>query len=181
MIPADTSVAMQQAVSEYFGGEFNEMRFILSGSVLLVGLAAWLWFATRSGFAMAFGTTVLVAAGLFSATAVSLMVRDKDLSSSLHQVASTSHGSEAVTQEFQRIETVVSKYRYYRYGAAGLAALSVIGLLLTHRGWANGIAAGLLLVVAAQVVIDHFSEQRARQYLSRLSAVADKHSLQIAD
>ena len=64
---------MQLAVSEYFGGEFYEMLFILAGSALLVGLAAWLWLATRSGFAMAFGTTVLVAAALFSATAVSLM------------------------------------------------------------------------------------------------------------
>ena len=73
MIPADASAAMQLAVSEYFGGEFYEMLFILAGSALLVGLAAWLWLATRSGFAMAFGTTVLVAAALFSATAVSLM------------------------------------------------------------------------------------------------------------
>lgn len=172
---------MHQAVSEYFGGEFNEMLFILAGSALLVGLAAWLWFATRSGFAMAFGTTVMVAAVLFSATAVSLMVRDKELSSSLLQVASSPNRGEAVTQELKRIDTVVSKYRYYRYVAAVLAALSVMGLLLIHRGWVHGIAAGLLLVVVAQVFIDHFSEQRARQYRSRLSATANNHSLQIAD
>lgn len=181
MIPADTSVAVQQAVSEYFGGEFNEMLFILVGSALLVGLAAWLWIATRSGFAKAFGTTVLVAAALFSATAVSLMVRDKDLSNSLVQVASSPNRGQVVAKELERIDTVVSKYPYYRYGAAVFAALSVMGLLLTRRGWVHGIAAGLLLVVAAQVVIDHFSEQRARQYLSRLSAATDKHSLQIAD
>ncbi len=172
---------MQLAVSEYFGGEFYEMLFILAGSALLVGLAAWLWLATRSGFAMAFGTTVLVAAALFSGMAVSLMVRDKDLSNSLMQVADSPNRGQAMAQELKRIDTVVSKYRYYRYGAAVFAALSVMGLLLTHRGWVHGIAAGLLLVVAAQVVIDHFSEQRARQYLSRLSVAVDKHSLQIAD
>lgn len=181
MTPADASASMQLAVSEYFGGEFNEMLFILAGSALLVGLATWLWFATRSGFAKAFGTTVLLAAALFSATAVSLMVRDKGLSNSLVQVANSPHRGQVVEQELKRIDTVVSKYRYYRYGAAVLAALSVIGMLLTHRGWVHGIAAGLLLVVVAQVFIDHFSEQRARHYFSRLSAATNNHSLQSAD
>lgn len=181
MIPADASVTLQQAVNEYFGGEFNEMLFILAGSVLLAGLAAWLWLATRSGFAKAFGTTVLVAAALFSGTAISLMVRDRDLSNSLVQVTNSPHRGQVVEQELKRIDTVVSKYRYYRYGAAVFAALSVMGLLLTHRGWVHGIAAGPLLVVVAQVFIDHYSEQRARQYLSRLSAATNNHSLQSTD
>ena len=43
---------MQLAVSEYFGGEFYEMLFILAGSALLVGLAAWLWLATRSSLSL---------------------------------------------------------------------------------------------------------------------------------
>lgn len=177
MTPTEASTSLQLAIHEYFNGEFYEMLFILAGSALFTGLATWLWLATRSGFAMAFGTTVLVAAALFSAAAVSLMVRDKDLSNSLVQAASSPHRGQAMAQELKRIDTVVSKYRYYRYGAAVLAALSGMGLLLTHRAWVHGIAAGLLLVVVAQVFIDHFSEQRARQYLSRFSAATNNHSL----
>lgn len=172
MTPIEASASLQVAVREYFNGEHREMLFILAGSALLVSLAAWLWQGTRSTFAMAFGVTVLVAAALLSATAASLLVRDKALANTLQQGARSPHRDQVVTDEIQRIETVVSKYHYYRYGAAALAALSVLGLFLSSRGWVHGIAAGLLLVVVAQVAIDHFSEQRARQYLSRLSAAA---------
>ena len=37
-----------------------------------------------------------------------------------------------------------------------------------RRGWVHGVVTGLLLLVVAQVVIDHFSEQRATQYLAAL-------------
>lgn len=107
--------------------------------------------------------------------ATSLLVRDKALSSTLIQGVNSPHCGQIVAEEVARIETVVSKYSYYRYGAAVLAALSVLGLILTRRDWVHGVAAGLLLVVVAQVVIDHFSEQRARLYLSRLSAPDGHH------
>lgn len=175
MIPTNVQTSLQLAISEYFGGEYSEMLLILAGSALFAALATWLWLATRSGFAIGFGATVLVAVVLLAGMATSLLVRDKGLSSSLIQGISSPHGSQIVADEVARIETVVSKYRYYRYGAAVLATLSVLGLIATGRGWVHGVAAGLLLVVVAQVFIDHFSEQRARLYLTRLSAPASQH------
>lgn len=175
MIPTNVQTSLRLTISEYFSGEYSEMLFILAGSVLFAALATWLWRVTRSGFAVGIGVTVLVAVVLLAGMATSLLVRDKGLSSSLLQSVSSPHGAEIVAEEVARIETVVSKYRYYRYGAAVLAALSVLGLIVTRRDWVHGVAAGLLLIVVAQVVIDHFSEQRARLYLTRLSAPASQH------
>ena len=71
--------------------------------------------------------------------------------------------------EKARIDVVLSKYKYYCYGAVVLAALAMAGLLLSGRGWVHGIAVSLLPVVVAQVAIDHFSERRAHIYSDRLS------------
>lgn len=172
MTPTAAQTSLQLAFSEYFSGEYSEMLFILAGSVLFAVLAAWLWRETRSGFAIGFGVTVLVAVVLLAGMATSLLVRDKALSSSLIQGVSSPHGAQIVADEVVRIETVVSKYRYYRYGAAVLAAFSILGLIVTRAGWVHGVATGLLLVVAAQVIIDHYSEQRARLYLAHLSMPA---------
>lgn len=170
MIAAGASTSLPLAVREYFSGEHSEMLFIIAGSVLFASLAAWLWLSTRSGFTMAFMVTVLACAALLSSTAVALLVRDAQLSRSLEQGIGSPQHAVVVSGERARIEAVVSKYRYYRYGAAAFAAVSLLGLLLTHRSWVHGAAAGLLLLVVAQVLIDHFSEQRARLYLTRLSA-----------
>lgn len=167
--PVDASIALQSAVGEYFSGERSEMLLILTGSVLFIGLAVWLWMASRAGFALGFVVTVLAAAVLLSATATSLLIRDKGLATALLQGIGSPQQAAVVATERERIQGVVSKYRYYRGGAAVFAALSLLGLGLSHRGWVHGVAAGLLLLVVAQVLIDHFSEQRARLYLTRLS------------
>ena len=49
----------------------------------------------------------------------------------------------------------------------GLAALLI--LALSRQPWLHGVAAGMLLLVVAQVVIDRYSENRATSYLAQLS------------
>jgi hypothetical protein len=170
MNAVDTSAALQAAIRDYFRGEHSEMLLILAGSVVLAASATWLWLATRTSFSMAFMAMVLVAAGLLSTTAGSLLVRDKGLEAALTQGLASERREQVRKQELDRIEVVVSKYRYYRYGAAAIGTLGLLGLLLTHRAWVHGVAAGVMVLVAAQVVIDHFSENRARQYLGQLSS-----------
>ena len=46
--------------------------------------------------------------------------------------------------------------------------VSVVGPTGCGKSTLLNVAAGLLLLVVAQVVIDHFSEQRATQYLAAL-------------
>ncbi|WP_172205191.1 hypothetical protein [Niveibacterium sp. COAC-50] len=168
MNPTETLAPLQSLIREYFKGEYHEMLLIFAGSAALTCIAVWLWVATHSGFAVGFGVTVLATAMLLCGTAASLLVRDKGLVEELTLSIGTPQQSQVLAKERARIEVVVSKYRYYRYSAAVLAALSVLGLLLTSRGWVHGVVTGLLLLVVAQVVIDHFSEQRATQYLAAL-------------
>lgn len=168
MTPTETFAPLQALIREYFKGEYNEMMLIFAASAALTCIAVWLWVATRSGFALGFGVTVLATAMLLCGTAASLLVRDKGLVEELTLSIGKPQQSQVLAKERARIEVVVSKYRYYRYSAAVLAALSVLGLLLTSRGWVHGVVTGLLLLVVAQVVIDHFSEQRATQYLAAL-------------
>lgn len=44
-----------------------------------------------------------------------------------------------------------------------------MALALTKKPWAHGVAVGLLLMVVAQVVIDHYSERRAHRYHGELA------------
>ena len=168
MTSTETYAPLQALIREYFKGEYNEMMLIFAGSAALTCIAVWLWVGTRSGFALGFGVTVLATAMLLCGTAASLLVRDKGLVEELTLSIGKPQQSQVLAKERARIEVVVSKYRYYRYSAAVLAALSVLGLLLTSRGWVHGVVTRLLLLVVAQVVIDHFSEQRATQYLAAL-------------
>ncbi|WP_176442624.1 hypothetical protein [Noviherbaspirillum humi] len=160
------------AVLDYFAGERQEMLIILSGSAVLAIVAAWLWAATRTGFAMALAITVLVSASLLSAMAVSLLVRDKGLSGNVTQALGSEQRASAISAERERISVVISLYKYYRYAAAAVGVLALAGLLLTQRGWVHGLAAGLLLLVVAQTMIDHYSEKRARLYFEKLNVMS---------
>jgi hypothetical protein len=65
---------------------------------------------------------------------------------------------------------VIRKYPYYRIGALGLGLFALVAVAVSRRAWVNGAAAGLLLVVVAQVGIDHYSEARAMRYAGQIRA-----------
>lgn len=170
MIPMhDALLALPSTVAAYFTGERQEMWLILGGSALFFLLAAWLWLATRTGFAAAFVITVLAGTLLLSATAGSLLLRDRVLSATVIAGVQTEHKMSVIKVEHERIAEVVSKYRYYRYGVAVIGLACMLGLLFSSRDWVHGVVAGLLLLVIAQVVIDHYSEHRNRSYMDELA------------
>ncbi len=173
MISNEIAAQLQSAVLEYFAGERQEMLLILSGSLLVTVLALWLWIATRTGFAAAFAITVIATAVLFSSTAVSLLVRDKEMSNTIVQALGTERQAASLTSERERIAVVLSKYRYYRYISSVIALIALLSLALSSRGWVHGVAAGLLLLVVAQVLIDHYSERRAERYFQQLGMNAE--------
>lgn len=177
MIPAhDTLISSPSTVEAYFTGDRQEMWLILGGSALLLLLAAWLWLATRTGFAAAFAITVLAGTLLFSATAGSLLLRDRVLSAAVIEGVQSERKMSVIEVEHERIVEVVSKYRYYRYGAAIIGLVCMVALPFSSRGWVHGVVAALLLVVIAQVVIDHYSEHRNRNYLDELALALSRSS-----
>lgn len=163
-----TATPLQAAIVDYFSGERLEIWLTLGAMTLVSVFAIWLWLGSRTSFASGLAITTVVTSIMLAGGAVSLLTRDAGLSANLLQALGTEHETTAVAAEHERIRIVLSKYPYYRYGAGVLAVLAVLCLALTSRAWLHGLAAGLLLLVVAQTVIDHYSERRAGLYFHLL-------------
>jgi len=137
--------------------------------VVCVGLALCLLLLARDGFAKGLMVVVVISVGLLSATAGSLLVRDTALRKQLQSQVRADTAPQAVDGERKRLGVIVANYKYYRYAAFVLGLLALLAIVASQRGWVHGAAAGVLILVLAQVVIDHYSEHRARQYLAQLT------------
>jgi hypothetical protein len=158
------------AIAAYFEGERQEMYAILAGSMALVLLAGALNLAGKDGFARGFGATALLVALALSATAASLLVRDPPHHAMLVAGVRGPDAAALLAREAARMVDVLSRYPLYRLAALGLGLAALLAAALSRRGWVNGAAAGVLLLAAAQLTIDHYSEARARRYAERLDA-----------
>jgi hypothetical protein len=161
---------MAAAVHAYFTGERLEGFAILAFSAGLVIVAAGLHAAGRDGFSRGFGGVALVVAALLAAMVISLMRRDAPHEATLVAGLRGADAKAIVAAEAGRMAVVIGKYPHYRIGALGFGALALAAVALSRRGWVNGAAAGVLLLVIAQVVIDHYSESRAVRYAGQLRA-----------
>lgn len=171
---------IQEAVRLYFQGERGEMYLILAGSAAVLGLAFWLYSAYRGSFTRVFGLSAVFVALLVSATAVSLLFRDKPHEAALLTALNGEAAPTAAQVELQRVQVIISKYPIYRYSCAGLALLGLIAAVIWRTGASGGLAAGLLLMLAAQVLIDHYSEKRANIYAAQLTAFLSGQSTQVS-
>jgi len=162
--------ALTVAIVAYFKGERQEMFAILAFSAGLVLVAAALLAAARDGFSRGFGVAALVLAGLLSSVAVSLLRRDPPHRAMLVAGLRGGDARGVVAGEASRMAEVIRKYPYYRLAALGLGLLALAAVALSRRGWVNGAAAGVLLLVVAQLAVDHYSEARATRYAGQLGA-----------
>ena len=162
--------ALITAVQAYFAGERHEGFAILGFLVALVLVAGSLHAVGRDGFSRGFGIVALLLAILMSPMVVSLMRRDARHQATLVVGLRGEDARAVVTAEVGRMAEVIRKYPYYRVGALGLGSLALVAAALSRRGWVNGTAAGVLLIVVAQFMIDHYSEARAVQYAGELKA-----------
>ncbi len=158
------------AIEAYFGGERQEGLAILGFSAGLLLVAGVLHAAGRDGFSRGFGVVSLLLAVLLSSTVVSLMSRDAPHSQALIVRLRGEDAGAAVAGEASRMAEVIRKYPYYRLAALGLGALALAAAALSRQGWVSGAAAGVLLLVVAQLMIDHYSEARAELYSGELGA-----------
>ena len=159
--------ALNAAIRTYFTGERQEMLVILA-LVVAALLATTVFYATtRDGFAKGLGAVVLLSSLLLSATAVALLRRDPPLRAAL-EAAVQSNNAGAVSSEAVRMAEVIRRYAFYRYGALLLGVLAFASAGVTRQGWVHGACAGALILIAAQLTIDHYSERRAVRYATAL-------------
>lgn len=164
-----TNEMLVVAMRDYFRGERHEMLAILVGALALPLLAIGLYVAMRDGFAKGFAGAVLVSALLLAAAAASLLRRDPPLQAALEAGMRSPGATQAVASEADRIAGIVRRYPVYRYGALSLGLTALAAVVVTRRGWVHGAAAGVLILVVAQLIIDHYSERRASHYAVQLA------------
>jgi hypothetical protein len=164
------SEALTTAVQAYFAGERHEGFAILAFSAALVLVSVAIHMTARDGFSRGFGAVALLLAVLLSATVISLMRRDTPHQAKITAAIRGGDAGAALVEEASRMADVIRKYPYYRIVALGLGLFALVAVGVSRRGWVNGVAAGVLLVVVAQVVIDHYSEARATRYAGQLRA-----------
>jgi hypothetical protein len=158
------------AINTYFAEERREdVLILILGIALLIG-AGTLFAVTRDSFARAFGITVTLGVLVFGSGALSLLHRDGPHRAGLVKSVESEQSAVALTAESNRIRDVISRYIYYRWAVIALAVLGALLALLVDSGYARGIAVGLALMFAAQTLIDHYSEMRAREYSTQLTA-----------
>jgi hypothetical protein len=162
--------ALTAAIGDYFRGERQEMLAILACSTGLLLLAAALHAVGRDGFSRGFGLTALLLAVMLSSTAGSLLLRDPPHQARLVAALQGTDARAVLAGEAARMAEVIRKYPYYRNGALALGLLALAGAALSRIGWVAGAAAGVLLLVVAQLTIDHYSEARATRYAGQLGA-----------
>lgn len=165
------ATTLVDASREYFLGERREMITILLSAGLAILFALFLLIRLRDGFAAGLAFTVIVAAGLLAATAFSLLRRDGPMLTAIISEAQSGSVAEVSEREFSRITTVIKKYPIYHWVALAIGIIAIALAVFFRVSAVRGVAAGLLLFVAAQFVIDHYSEHRARLYESRLHAI----------
>lgn len=165
--------AMTVAIEGYFSGEHREMLLILAGCATAAAFAVALYLVARDGFSIGFGLTALAAALLLGATSASLLRRDSAHEAQLVAALGGANAQQEISAEAARIDVVIANYKYYRYTGLALGVLALLGVASTRNGVVNGIGAGLLLLVSAQMVVDHYSERRALGYAHGYAAIAD--------
>ncbi len=162
------------AVEAYFTGERQEGLAILAFSIGIVLVAVGLYVVGRDGFSRGFGAVALALAILLSSTVVSLMRRDAPHQAALVAGLRGEAAGKVVAEEASRIDDVIRKYPYYRGGALVFGVLALAAVAFSRRDWVHGAAAGLLVLVIAQIMIDHYSEARATRYSGALKAAVSK-------
>ncbi|MBV1932161.1 MAG: hypothetical protein KUG71_10655 [Porticoccaceae bacterium] len=159
------------AIETYFTSEAAEMYCILGGSLVLGLCSLTLWLKFSDQFSTALAITLAMVALLLATAGTSLLIRD---GKNARTLLDTLHNEDLFAQqsvlgvEQNRMQAVVDNYQNLRYLFGGFALLGALLIAFTHHHISHAIAIGLLIFALAGLVIDRYSETRARFYLSHL-------------
>lgn len=160
------------AVTEYFQGERSEMMALVVFSAASVGVSIALFAMTKDRFAKGLASVLLAMAVVFLSVAVPLLSRDARQRQEVVHHMTAGDAEPMVARESARMSDVIGRYAYYRYGYAAMLVAAAIIALGMRSSLVNGIAVGLVVFAATGLVVDHYSEERARVYQTRLASEA---------
>ena len=164
--------AASLAIETYFTSEAGEMYCILGGSLVLGLCSLTLWLKFSDQFSAALAVTLIVIALLLAATGASLLLRDGKNARMLQDTLATGDPAmqiNVLNTERYRMQAVVDNYQNLRYFFAGFALLGALLIGFTDHHISHALAFGLLIFAVSGLVIDRYSETRARTYLNHLS------------
>jgi len=156
-------------IRAYFGGEKSEAVLIVLAGVACLIAAIWLWAWVREPFARGLAAALLLAAALGLSVGGSVYSRtDRQVERLLELQQQAS--AQFAAQEGPRIRQVVKSFGLYRlcYALAVLLALGFVFLI--GKPFCHGLAVGLLVLAALGLIIDHYAEARAVDYVRALEA-----------
>ncbi|MCU0648258.1 MAG: hypothetical protein MUF00_09705 [Gemmatimonadaceae bacterium] len=155
------------AIATYFDGERAEaIALAVACAGLLVGAAALV--ATRDRFAGGLAIVLALSAIVGLSTALPLLRRDAAHRVTLSAAVQATERARAVSAERVRMDGVVSRYAWYRYGYVALVGIAAALGVFSRAPRTQGIAVGLLIFAAIGFTVDHFSEARAERYRDAL-------------
>jgi hypothetical protein len=154
------------AIHTYFAGERAELSWLLVFCVLLLVTSAVLWWQ-GDVYARGLAVGLLITALVGSSVSIPLLIRDRGTEKRLTAAPERA----ALIAEKARMDIVVSKYAVYRYVLVALCGLALAAIVFRPHGFMAGLSTGILILAITVFIVDHYSEQRARRYVSALSEV----------
>jgi hypothetical protein len=168
-----TQDQMLLSMAEYFRGERSE-AWTLAACALGLALAGatFLWIV-RDAFAVGLGPMLLLGALILATTSGTILIRDPGLHGSLMaDLANPTAKVATMVNEQARIARVLADFQLYTRGLLGLGVLAIALLVFVQAPIVRGIAAGLLVMLTAQSIIDHYGDTRAKVYAEQLRVSA---------
>lgn len=151
-------------------GEIVEGRLIALGALLVLFAAGSLWLWGATPVARSLVLPLAVVGLVFGGIGVTLMS-----SNPARIVAFTeAHSSDPAAfarAERERTDAFIAWYPRTAAISAALVGLALVAYLFLHAPLARSIALAVMLLGFGVLVIDHFSEERARAYARHIPAL----------
>ncbi|MDD9894032.1 MAG: hypothetical protein OXT49_11110 [Gammaproteobacteria bacterium] len=168
---------LKTGIETYFSAEAAEMYCLVIVGVVLFVLAAVFWLKFSDRFSQGFAISLLVIGSVLTATCVGLLVRDTANKDVLLEAV---HGAKPVERkvifatETERMQKVVDNYPNLRYISVAFMLLGSLLILFLSADLARAAGVGMVLLGVSVIIIDQYSEPRARTYLSALERHAPR-------
>jgi hypothetical protein len=181
--------SLHVAMETYYRGERNKVLLIVAGSALAAAAAVAFYTAgvahfARGGFytgaagELARGFAIGVGGAILpvSLLAVFRWWRASVLARRARLALDTPDGRRAVDAEARRVAGVVVRSLRRQSAALAFGMTAIATAAVLGHPFAVGVAASVLLLVVAEQVLDHYTEERAARYARALGATVNEQA-----